>query len=380
AMMYFRGNVRLFLEPRGILSLPIMARGLLLILLLASCGTSREAFDRALAAGDRAKSAGRYDEAAAAYREAGDTAKRERDRDEGYFREAATLEQAGRYQEAMAAYDRLIALSPRGERTPRAVYERALLEVQHGDAEAGWQALERALLTYPSSGSARRVLRKVVEHHEEKAAGGGRRWLEANRERLLATELGEDTLYLIAKALQAEGRGAEARAGFVACAERYPYPYGALADDAWWNAAELAEQQGDYMGAVGYLQKLLAPREIATMKHGSYERPRYSAARFKLAELYRDRLGDDERAREEFRRLYREHTTSVLRDDALWNEILLARKAKDDRGVCDAMTQLVKEFPESRYAGCSQQLCASAGSSPKAPPCRGYLRSALGLE
>jgi tetratricopeptide (TPR) repeat protein len=353
----------------------------LALALLAGCGPNRGAFDRALAAGDRAKSAGRHDEAAAAYREAGDVAKRERDRDEGYFREAASLDQAGRHQEAMAAYDRLIALSPGGERTPRAVYERALLEVQHGDAEAGWQALERALFAHPGSGSARRVLRKVVERHEEKdGAGGGRRWLEANREKLLATELGEDTLYLIAKALQAEGKGAEARALFVACAERYPYPYGSLADDAWWNAAELAEQQGDYAGAVGSLQKLLAPREVATMKQGSYERPRYSAAQFKLAELYRDRLGDVARAREEFRRLYREHTTSVLRDDALWNEVLLARKAGDERGVCDAMAKMVADFPESRYAGCAPQLCASAGSSSKAPPCRGYLRSALGIE
>jgi tetratricopeptide (TPR) repeat protein len=359
---------------------PFFLPRILALVLLAGCGANRDAFEKALFSGDRAKSSGRYDDAAAAYREAGDAAKKERDRDEGYFREAAALDQAGRHQEAMAAYDRLIALSPKGERTPRAVYERALLEVQHGDAEAGWKALEGALFDHATSGSARRVLRKYVEYLDGKQAGAGHGWLEANRERLLATELAEDTLYLIAKALQAEGNGAAARAGYVACAERFPYPYGTLADDSWWNAAELAEQQGDHRAAAEYLQKLLAPREIATMKQGSYERPRYSAAQFKLAELYRDRLGDEARARQEFRRLYREHKTSILRDDALWNEVLLARKAKDEGGVCEAVKLLVQDFPESRYAGCAPQLCAAAGSSSKAPPCRGYLRTALGIE
>lgn len=349
-------------------------------MLLAGCSANRSAFDNALAAGDRAKSAGRYEEAAAAYRQAGEAADKERDRDEGYFREAATLAQAGRHQEAMEAYDRLIARAPRGERTPRAVYERAFLEIEHGDPEAGWGKLEQAILDHPGAGSARRALRKYMEYLDSKGAGGGRSWLEAHQGKLGGTELGEDVQYLKAKALQAEGRSAEARAAYVECAEKYPYPYGTLTDDAWWNAAELAEQQGDGASAVRYLERLLAPREVATLKQGSYERPRYSAAQFKLAELYRDRLGDEGRARREFRRVYEAHRTSILRDDALWNELLLARKAGDRGGACEAMKLLVRDFPESRYAGCAPEVCEGEAAPTKAPACRSYLRAALGLE
>lgn len=347
---------------------------------LAGCGGQSSAFEQALAAGDRAKSSGRYDDAAAAYQEAGDAAKKGRDRDEGYFLAAATLEQAGRHQEAMAAYDQLIVRSPKGERTPRAVFERGLLEVQYGDAEAGWKALEAAIWAYPGAGSARRVLRKYLEHLDEKRPGAGDEWLRANQERLLTTELGEDALYLMAKALQAEGKISEARAQYEKCAERYPYPYGTLTDDAWWNAAELAEQQGDSRAAIVYLEKLLAPREVSTMKQGSYERPRYSAAQFKLAEIYRDKLGEDEQARRAFHRLYEDFKTSILRDDALWNEMLLARKAKEDSKVCELMQAMVQDFPESRYSGCAPQLCASMSAPAKAPPCRGYLKSVLGIE
>ncbi|RYE94307.1 MAG: hypothetical protein EOO75_02315 [Myxococcales bacterium] len=358
-----------------------MSRALALVALLTLAGCaarSSDGYRRSLAAGDRAKSAGRYDEAAAAYAEAARAASKERDRDEGAFLEAATLAQGGRHQEAMAAYDRLIAASPRGERSERAVYERALLEIEHGDAAAGWAALERALLTLPGAGTGRRALHKLVEHAEAEApGGGGHRWLDAHRATLAKTELDEDVRYLIAKALEAEGKAAEARAAYVACAEAHPYPFGSLTDDSWWNAAALADKQGDAAAAVTYLQRLLAPREVATMKQGSYERPRYAAAQYRLAELYRDRLADPLRARREFHVLYERHTTSPLRDDALWNEALLARQAGDRQATCDVARELVRALPESRYAGCASQLCPGQSDSPKAPACRDYLRAAL---
>lgn len=355
------------------------AAALLALGLLGCAGGGRDAFQQSLSAGDRAKSAGRYDEAIGAYHDAGEAAKKGRDRDEGYFREAATLDQAGRHQEAMAAYERLIAQSPKGERTPRAIFERAWLEIHHGDAERGWKMLEQALFEQSPSGSARRAVRQYLDHLDEKQPGAGHAWLDANRERLLKTEIAEDTLYLIAKALQAEGRKAEARVAYVECAERFPYPYGSLADDSWWNAAELAAELGDPRASVDYLKKLLAPREVATMKQGSYERPRYAAAQYRLAELFRDKLGDEAQARREFHKVYRDHTTSILRDDALWNEALLARKAGDQPAVCEVMGALAKDFPKSRYSGCTSQLCPSVSPSSEAPACRGYLKAALGV-
>jgi hypothetical protein len=118
---------------------------------------------------------------------------------------------------------------------------------------------------------------------------------------------------------------------------------------------------------------------VATMKQGSYERPRYSAAQYRLGELFRDKLNDPAQARKEFHRLYSDHKTSILRDDALWHEALLARKASDQEAVCGVMSALSKDFPESRYAGCAGLMCGSLSPSPKAPECRGYLKEALGM-
>lgn len=348
------------------------------LLLLAGCGGGRSAYENAIAAGDRAKTGGRYDEAAAAYREAGVVGSTQFHRDEGRYLEAASLQQAGRHREAMAAYDSLLASSPTGDRAARATFERAWLEIEHGDAEAGWKSVERAIFEHGQSGVAPRAIRKLVAHLDEKQPGAGRAWLEANRERLLQTKVGEDALYLTAKALRAEGKLGDARRLFAECIQRYPYPQGTLFDDAWWHLSEIDEQLGDPRQAIDDLRKLLAPREISTLGQGSYERPRYSSAQMRIAELYRDKLNDEAQARREFRKFYAEHKTSVMRSSAVWSEALLARKARDEAAACELAGILAREFAESRYAGCVSLLCATAKAPDKAPACRGYLRSALG--
>jgi tetratricopeptide (TPR) repeat protein len=346
--------------------------------LVAGCAGPSRQFLEAKAAGDRAKTSGRYEEAARAYHDAAATAKRDRDRDEGLFLEAETYRQAGRSREAMSALDALIAASPNGERTERAIFDRAFLEIEHGDQAAGWAALEKATFEHPRAGSARRALRKVAEHKEAEQKGGGRAFLEQAAQRLASDELGEDAMYLYAHALRDEGRAREARDAFVLCAQRHPYPSGSLNDNAWYNAAELDLELGEPLVAIEHLRALLAPREIATLKQGSYERPLYAPAQLKIAEIYRDQLGDAARAREEFHRLYTAHTTSPLRDDALWSEAMLARKSGDERGVCSVASDLVKDFPESRFSACASLLCPSVKPPEKAIACRGYLKTQLG--
>jgi hypothetical protein len=103
---------------------------------------------------------------------------------------------------------------------------------------------------------------------------------------------------------------------------------------------------------------LLAEREAATGL-GSYERARYAEARFRIAEIQRDRLGDPSRARREFRRVFTDHPTSRLRDDALWQEALTAGRNADPADACEPLELLVGYLPDSRYAPCAPKLCAS---------------------
>jgi hypothetical protein len=79
----------------------------------------------------------------------------------------------------------------------------------------------------------------------------------------------------------------------------------------------------------------------------------------RIAEITRDGLRDMPGARAEFHRVFTDHPTSLLRDDALWSEALLAREAGDGGAACRAMSLLVDELPESRYVRCARLLCGS---------------------
>ncbi len=343
---------------------------------LVGCASS-DAFRQAKSAGDRAKSSGRYDEAAARYHDASLAAKRPSDRDEAAYLEAATLVQAGRVEEAKRAFEELLKRSPHGVRGDRAAFDRAFLEADTGDEKLGYDELERAIFARPGAGSSRRGLRRLVEHEEEKEKGGGLAWLDANLAKLEATELSEDAIYLRATMLRRAERRREAREEFVRCATKHGYPKGSLFDDAYWHAAELDLELGEPRRAIDDLERLLAPREASSLGQGSYERPRYSMAQLKIGEIYRDQLHDPAKARAAFRKLADEHKTSLLRDDALFAEALIARGQGDRDGACEPMRTLVRELPESVFSGCAREVCAELEPSKKAPPCREYLRARI---
>jgi TolA-binding protein len=277
----------------------------------------------------------------------------------------------------MRAYEELERRFPKGDHAARAAFERARLEVEHGDRTKGEAMQEAALFAYPESGPSRAALRKIASIHEARGAGGGLSFLDRAQTKLGKTELGEDIAYHRAERLRDAGRDVEARDAFVATAKRYPYPGGKLTDDAWFHAAELSEKLGDLSRAVACLESLLAPREASSLGQGSYERPRYSPAQFHLAELYRDRLGDSKRARVEFRKLYRDFKTSILRDDALFQEAILAKRAGDSSETCEAASLLARDFPESRYAGCADKLCDRVSPPSRAPKCRAYVEEQI---
>lgn len=337
-----------------------------------------EGFLRAKASGDRAQSAGRYEEAARAYREAADSARRPRDRDEALFLEAGTHRRARDTAKAAAVYRMLIAESPRGERTPRASFELAWIEIETGDVDEGHAMLERALRSYPRSGPARRGLDRLLSHLEDR--GGARAalaWIDAALIDLGTSALGENLRYERAKRLESLGDLEAARDAFVDCAERHPYPFGSLFDDALFRASLLDEALGRYELAISDLEKMLHHREASTF-NGSYERPRYSPAQMRIAELYRDRLGDNRAARREFHKLFREHATSILRDDALWEEAKLARADGDADEACSRIATLIRELPESRYVGCARLVCETAVVPEGSNACRPYIAETYG--
>jgi hypothetical protein len=96
--------------------------------------------------------------------------------------------------------------------------------------------------------------------------------------------------------------------------------------------------------------------------------------------IYRDFLQDAARARRELRKVWQDHTTSRLGDDALFQEALLAHRAHDRAGTCEPLRLLVTQMKDSRYAPCAVELCPSLTADASAPrACHAYIKRAAGL-
>ncbi|RLB52267.1 MAG: hypothetical protein DRI90_22345 [Deltaproteobacteria bacterium] len=346
-------------------------------LTIPACGPSYgEAFLHPFRAAQRAYGAGRYQEAAQLFEQAGGHAIRLKDRDEAFFMQARMYERLGRWDLVRATYLRLIELSPQGPRTGRAVFELADVELAHGDASRGWPMVRAGIERYPNHGSARRALTRWTEHC---ASAAGEPQLMAQLDQWLTTLAGTDLEQQVkverGRSLYRSGKLVEARQQLVRAARQHPYPKGSLTDDAWLQAAEIAEQLEDYRQAIADLRELLSARELAA--GGSYERPLYPLAQMRIARLYRDRLGDRAAALRELQIMITDHADSVLADDAMWEAALLFRELGDRDEVCDLAADLRERRPASRYRRCVHELCPTVTSVAGERPCPPYLSDQL---
>ncbi len=347
-----------------------------LVLVALGCAPNRGAsYERSLAEGLRAETAGRYHDAAACFDDATKSAKVPRDGAHARYLAALMLRKAGRNAEARARLDVIAEADPPLPDSALSAYQAADMRIAAGD-EDGWRRMEALLRRFPNSGVSRPALHRVL-HHKDETLGKPHSvaFLREEQKALDTTELGAALAYQIASRLADMGETAQARDAFVDVATRWPYPHGALFDDALYRASELDEKLGRYQDAVQDLTRMLDEREIAHFT-GSYQRPRYGPGLMRVAVLYRDRLHDKENAREAFHRLYAEFTTSPLRDDALWQEAELWREDGDTGTACARLATLAKDVPDSRYVPCAMQRCprvtrADKSQAPKT--CHAYI-------
>jgi tetratricopeptide (TPR) repeat protein len=330
--------------------------GVLALAFALGCAPNRGAtYTRALAAGVRAESAGRFEEAAARFEEAGSAAKVARDGAHARYLGALMRLRSGDVTGARARLD-AIAAEPAHPDAVDAAYRAAEVRVAAGDDE-GWRRFEALVRTFPSNGLARPALYRVLRHKDDTLGKAQTIAFLRDEEKALGEhDIAEDLAYQIALRLADLGQPREARDAFVAVATRWPYPQGALFDDALYRASELDEALGEFQRAVDDLNRMLVERESAYF-NGSYQRPRYTPALWRIATLYRDRLHDNERARSAFHRLYADFTTSTRRDDALWEEAALWRVDGDTGAACSHLSTLVTDFADSRYVPCATRLC-----------------------
>jgi tetratricopeptide (TPR) repeat protein len=333
------------------------------MLCIAACAPHvGDAFARAKAAGDDAYSSGRFDEAAREYEAAAGASLRATDRAEALYLRAASYQRARAWDQARAAYARLMKDEPQSQRARRARFDLAAMEIEAGNRNRGYELLRDAMMKQPDDGLARRAFIRYLEYLDQNGADS-LAWLLSAQPALASTELDENVLYAIAERQEKSGELEHARDSYAWCADRHPYPQGSLFDDALWHASLVDEKLGRPEQAIDDLERMLRVREPSSLT-GSYERPRFSPARYRVAVLYRDALGNHAEARRQFHKLYAEHPTSILRDDALWEEAKLAQADGDERDACALTATLAKDFPTSRYAACSRALCKAASPAP----------------
>jgi len=327
----------------------------LLSLLLGACAPSLPpAYVQARDAAESAYAKGHFVEAAERWLSAAERADSARDRTDARYRAATSYERAGRIEDARKWY-RLLA-NGKSERAPRAAFALADLRLKHEDAAGGLAELEAAIRKYPSSAIAALALRRYFSALAEQ--GGDRAvldYIQRVEPEFLRTDLAEQISYERARRLEALGSTAQALEAYLAVAERFPYPYGAYWDDALLHGAECEQRLGRPENALLLLERMLRARETSHMS-GSYERPHFADAAYRVAELYRDAKHDPETARRAFRNVFLSYPTSTLRDDALWQEALLARASSEPQ-ACEPLGLLVGQLPDSRYAPCAHELC-----------------------
>ena len=345
---------------------------------LVACAPSLpDAFVRSRAAAERAYVNGRYDEAAQHWNEAAKAAESNRERHEARYRAAASLARAGRREEAIAALEWIERETPNSPRAARAAYDRADLEIASGRREKGHRLMADVVRRHPRSGLATSALRRVlIDAEQQGGLGAARSVLDRFIADLDRSALSELLHYSYARILERQELLQAALARYLYIAKRYPYPQGDYWDDALYNASLIEERLGRPKKAVAHLRRMLQEREPSHIQ-GSYERPRFSEAQYRIAELYRDRLGDPAQARREFRKVWAGHKTSLLRDDARWHEARLAHQAGDERDACRAVESIAKEIPTSRYVPCARRLCPEARVPKSEGPCRRYIAREL---
>ncbi len=344
--------------------------------LLVACGHAPASqYQIAFATGERAEGAGRYTEAARDFDDAAKIAPSSREKNHAEYAAAQVSIRAGDRSSGAAKLRAIANLSPPDEHSGEAAYEVANIEIKEGSPN-GWIDLENAMTKFPNEGDAHRALERLAAHIAEVSGPKATiDWLEKIAPTFEQTEIVQAVAYETAKRIEASGDTADAHARYLAIANRWPYPHGAYWDTSLFHASAIDEKNGHFDDAITELETMLHQREEASML-GSYERPMYEPSAWHIAEIYRDDLHDNTKAEHAFHRVYAEFTTSLKRDDALWEEAKIFRKDGDASTACSRLSTLVSQFPDSRYVPCITTMCSdmTRPNKSKAPKeCPAYI-------
>jgi tetratricopeptide (TPR) repeat protein len=324
-------------------------------LVLASCAGGPSAYAIHFAAGERAETAGRHDEASRAFDSASRDPASAREKNHAAYLAALEMIRAGDVADGAKRLD--VIARTRGEHAAEARWQLVELDLSTNRPEAKTE-LDDFLRAYPNDGVAYPALEARLRLARD--AGGETEALAVLRALQPAVEKSESAprvAYEIAESLAKLGKLEEARAAFVDVATKYPYP-GEYFDDALYRASEIDETLSRVPDAIADLERMLSVIEYSTWP-GTYIRPRFPDAAWRIAVLYRDKLGDKAKALAAFERYESAFPNATRRDEAMWQESKLLEESGDASGACSRLERLVRTQPDSRYVPCVSLRCTN---------------------
>lgn len=303
---------------------------------------------------DRAK---RLEEARACLSLLDGRAKRPDTRAELDYRRAEWLERLGQHRAARAEFLAIASRDPRAAMAARARFRAArLLEDELGEPAVADEEYRSLVREAPESTAALNALVHIEERLREQHPQGQTQALVEFYDRELSARprsplaptllarLGEHALS------DPQSAGKAVRVFDILARDPASPKY----DDALFLGAKARALVGDINGALERLERLVQTRERTPIPNfivpGDLHSGKLDDARFFMAELLRDKVGDKKRARYHFELLLDESPTSRLADDALAALAVIAVDLGDRSAAAQYYKRLLAQHPHSRHA------------------------------
>lgn len=326
-----------------------------LCLLVGACAKGPSQFDRMMDQAQEKSRQGQHAYARQLYERAHQAATSQKDAMEARYRAAGQLSRQDRYLEAAEAFRQLAHDIPDGPRAARAWLDAGRAFERANEQGRARQAYAMLMKVYPHARLWLRAAERHVALAKEPEVEAWRKLLvQAKEEHAPAVH------HRLAQAYERLGNLRDALRHFEASVRLAPMPRGVHADDALLKIAELRRALGDMEGALRAVNLLLENRSAAGLV-GSYERPTFARGQMLRGYILRDDLGQQRRAAEEFVRVARNHPTSRLRDDGLWQAAWTYHAVGAAKDACSVAKTLEATDARSRYVPCLGLVCDAFG-------------------
>jgi tetratricopeptide (TPR) repeat protein len=304
---------------------------------------------------------GRPEEAAALLGEAARLATKPDHRDHLLFQQGLVLARAGLADEALEVWDGLYASTASESIAGRIVYEKGMLARARGELAKAEEQFLFLVKNHPEHGLALTGLYRLEKLVRDREGGEAvRALLESLLEDALETSFGDDVLWELYAWHRRNGDRDEARSYLLAIRASYPFPTGARAGDALLALAGMAEEEGDWDAAIGYLEEVIGPIGKAPVI-GSSGGTGKAKALIRLGHIYEEHKGDPKTALSLYLEVARMPELETMNDDGLLEAARLLVAMGRPEKACKHLERLLGDYPYSNKRKKAVKLVVEAG-------------------